>query len=91
MPSTLITGANKSLGREPTTHTLQRQAAEEISAAPVNVFGAVRTIHAFPPLLRRAQNGMVVNVSSGLGSHALIADPAPEALEYPPTAPSRPR
>jgi NAD(P)-dependent dehydrogenase (short-subunit alcohol dehydrogenase family) len=61
MPSILITGANKSLGREATTHTLHRQAAEEISAAPVNVFGAVRTVHAFLPLLR-AQKRSVVNV-----------------------------
>jgi NAD(P)-dependent dehydrogenase (short-subunit alcohol dehydrogenase family) len=42
----------------------------------VNVFGAVRTFHAFLPLLRRAPAGVVVNVSSGLGSHAVTSDPA---------------
>lgn len=41
----------------------------------VNVIGAVRTFHAFLPLLRRAPNGVVVNVSSGLGSHAVTSDP----------------
>ena len=41
----------------------------------VNVLGPVRTFHAFLPLLRKASNGVVVNVSSGLGSHAVTSDP----------------
>ncbi|MFE2540535.1 SDR family NAD(P)-dependent oxidoreductase [Actinacidiphila glaucinigra] len=40
-----------------------------------NVFGPVRTIHAFLPLLSRP-GATVVNVSSGLGSLAVAADPA---------------
>ncbi|CAA9524030.1 MAG: Short-chain dehydrogenase/reductase SDR [uncultured Solirubrobacteraceae bacterium] len=40
-----------------------------------NVFGAVRVFHAFLPLLRQAPSGVVVNVSSGLGSHAVTSDP----------------
>jgi NAD(P)-dependent dehydrogenase (short-subunit alcohol dehydrogenase family) len=47
---------------------------EEVYA--VNVLGPVRTFHAFLPLLRKASAGVVVNVSSGLGSHAVTSDPA---------------
>ena len=39
-----------------------------------NVVGYVRVIHAFLPLLERAQDPRIVNVSSGLGSFALFHD-----------------
>ena len=39
-----------------------------------NTVSAVRTTHAFLPLLRRSANPVVVNVSSGLGSFAVRAD-----------------
>jgi NAD(P)-dependent dehydrogenase (short-subunit alcohol dehydrogenase family) len=51
-------------------------AADHEEVYAVNVFGAVRAFTAFLPLLRRAPAGVVVNVSSGLGSHAVTADPA---------------
>jgi NAD(P)-dependent dehydrogenase (short-subunit alcohol dehydrogenase family) len=38
-----------------------------------NVFGAVRVLHAFLPLLERSPAPVVVNVSSGLGSLSLLA------------------
>jgi len=41
----------------------------------VNVFGPVRVLHAFLPLLERSAGPVVVNVSSGLGSIASSADP----------------
>jgi NAD(P)-dependent dehydrogenase (short-subunit alcohol dehydrogenase family) len=41
----------------------------------VNVFGAVRVLHAFLPLLERSAAPVVVNVSTGLGSIANSADP----------------
>jgi NAD(P)-dependent dehydrogenase (short-subunit alcohol dehydrogenase family) len=41
----------------------------------VNVFGPVRVLHAFLPLLERSDAPVVVNVSSGLGSIAYSADP----------------
>jgi NAD(P)-dependent dehydrogenase (short-subunit alcohol dehydrogenase family) len=41
----------------------------------VNVFGPVRMLHAFLPLLERSGSPVVVNVSSGLGSLAYSADP----------------
>lgn len=41
----------------------------------VNVFGPVRVFQAFLPLLKGAQSGVVVNVSSGLGSHVVTSDP----------------
>ncbi|WP_344629982.1 SDR family NAD(P)-dependent oxidoreductase [Streptomyces glaucosporus] len=59
--------------------------ADEITAADMlavhdtNVFGAVRVTHAFLPLLRRSASPVVVNVSSGLGSLAVAADPAAHA------------
>lgn len=49
-------------------------AATEVDAATMhavfntNVFGAVRMMHAFAPLLRTSSRPVVVNVSSGLGS-----------------------
>ena len=50
--------------------------ADDIEAVyAVNVFGAVRVFQAFLPLLREAPSGVVVNVSSGLGSHAVTSDP----------------
>jgi NAD(P)-dependent dehydrogenase (short-subunit alcohol dehydrogenase family) len=41
-----------------------------------NVFGVVRVTQAFVPLLRRSANPVIVNVSSGMGSHAITTDPA---------------
>lgn len=41
----------------------------------VNVFGPVRVLHAFLPLLERSDAPVVVNVLSGLGSIAHSADP----------------
>jgi NAD(P)-dependent dehydrogenase (short-subunit alcohol dehydrogenase family) len=40
-----------------------------------NVFGPVRVLHAFIPLLERSPAPVVVNVSSGVGSLALASDP----------------
>ncbi|MGV9806851.1 SDR family NAD(P)-dependent oxidoreductase [Micromonospora chersina] len=48
-----------------------------------NVFGPVRVIHAFLPLLRRSAAPVVVNVSSGLASVTRLADPADPAYGYP--------
>jgi NAD(P)-dependent dehydrogenase (short-subunit alcohol dehydrogenase family) len=42
----------------------------------VNLFGPVRVFQAFLPLLRASRCGVVVNVSSGLGSHQVTTDPA---------------
>jgi NAD(P)-dependent dehydrogenase (short-subunit alcohol dehydrogenase family) len=43
-----------------------------------NVFGVVAVTNAVLPLLRRAPAGRIVNVSSGLGSLTLLADPPKE-------------
>jgi len=40
-----------------------------------NVFGPVRVLHAFIPLLEQSEAPVVVNVSSGVGSLGLSADP----------------
>jgi len=40
-----------------------------------NVFGPVRVLHAFIPLLERSSAPAVVNVSSGVGSLGLASDP----------------
>jgi NAD(P)-dependent dehydrogenase (short-subunit alcohol dehydrogenase family) len=40
-----------------------------------NVFGPVRVLHAFIPLLEKSAVPVVVNVSSGVGSLGLAADP----------------
>jgi NAD(P)-dependent dehydrogenase (short-subunit alcohol dehydrogenase family) len=40
-----------------------------------NVFGPVRVLHAFIPLLEKSEVPVIVNVSSGVGSLGLAADP----------------
>jgi NAD(P)-dependent dehydrogenase (short-subunit alcohol dehydrogenase family) len=40
-----------------------------------NVFGPVRVLHAFIPLLEKSEAPVVVNVSSGVGSLGIAADP----------------
>lgn len=57
-----------------------------------NVFGTVRVLHAFLPLLRRSTAPVVVNLSSGLGSltRATIPDTPPYAypgVAYPARSP----
>jgi NAD(P)-dependent dehydrogenase (short-subunit alcohol dehydrogenase family) len=48
-----------------------------------NVFGMVRVLHAFLPLLERSAAPVVVNLSSGLGSLARIATRGTPAYAYP--------
>jgi NAD(P)-dependent dehydrogenase (short-subunit alcohol dehydrogenase family) len=48
-----------------------------------NVFGVVRVLHAFLPLLEESDNPVVVNVSSGLGSLAVTTDPESHAAVVP--------
>jgi NAD(P)-dependent dehydrogenase (short-subunit alcohol dehydrogenase family) len=58
-------------------------AADMLSVYDTNVFGAVRVTRAFLPLLHRSASPVVVNVSSGLGSLAVAADPAAHASLVP--------
>ncbi|MEV6994414.1 SDR family oxidoreductase [Streptomyces sp. NPDC093228] len=48
-----------------------------------NVFGVVRVIHAFLPLLRRSAAPVIVNVSSGLASLHHVSDPEQPAYMFP--------
>jgi NAD(P)-dependent dehydrogenase (short-subunit alcohol dehydrogenase family) len=48
-----------------------------------NVFGVVRVLHAFLPLLQRSAAPVVVNVSSGLGSLTHLSDSDHPAHFYP--------
>ncbi|MEV1021855.1 SDR family NAD(P)-dependent oxidoreductase [Streptomyces sp. NPDC050264] len=48
-----------------------------------NLYGTLRVTHAFLPLLRRSTAPVIVNVSSGLGSMALVTDPTTPAYGYP--------
>lgn len=51
-----------------------------------NVFGPVRVLQAFLPLLLASDNGVVVNVASGLGSQAATHDP--DRIEFGVVAPA---
>jgi NAD(P)-dependent dehydrogenase (short-subunit alcohol dehydrogenase family) len=51
-------------------------AADALAVLDVNVVGVVRTTTAFLPLLRRSDDPVIINVSSGMGSLALTHDPA---------------
>jgi NAD(P)-dependent dehydrogenase (short-subunit alcohol dehydrogenase family) len=48
-----------------------------------NVFGVVRVLHAFLPLLQRSAAPVVVNLSSGLASLTGASSPASPAYAYP--------
>ena len=48
-----------------------------------NVFGVVAVTNAMLPLIRRADAGRIVNVSSGLGSLALTSDPSGPYAPFP--------
>ncbi|MGH3426207.1 MAG: SDR family NAD(P)-dependent oxidoreductase, partial [Mycobacteriales bacterium] len=48
-----------------------------------NVYGIVRVIHAFLPLLQRSTASVVVNVSSGLASLTRVATPGTPTHAYP--------
>src|SRR5882757_560261 len=58
---------NVVIGAEDVTADLMRRTFE------TNVFGTVRVLHAFLPLLERSATPVVVNVSSGLGSLTQVA------------------
>ncbi|MEU6404223.1 SDR family NAD(P)-dependent oxidoreductase [Streptomyces sp. NPDC046985] len=51
-------------------------AADAHAVLDVNVIGVVRVTTAFLPLLRRSDDPVIVNVSSGMGSLAFTHDPA---------------
>ncbi|MDO9406978.1 SDR family NAD(P)-dependent oxidoreductase [Patulibacter sp.] len=68
----LVNNAGIAGGQTPVAEITTAE-VEEVYA--VNVFGAVRAFQAFLPLLTAAQHGVVVNVSSGLGSHVATSDP----------------
>ncbi|HVX46785.1 MAG TPA: SDR family NAD(P)-dependent oxidoreductase [Mycobacteriales bacterium] len=48
-----------------------------------NVFGMVRVLHAFLPLLQRSKSPVVVNVSSNLASLTRASDPDSRVYGYP--------
>jgi NAD(P)-dependent dehydrogenase (short-subunit alcohol dehydrogenase family) len=65
------------IGAADTTAELMRQTFE------TNVFGIVRVLHAFLPLLQRSPAPVVVNVSSGLASLTRVTTPGTPACAYP--------
>lgn len=73
----LINNAGLSGGRIPPGETT---VADMRRVYDTNVFGIVRVIGAFLPVLRHSSAPVIVNVSSGMGSLAATHDP--ERLEY---------
>ncbi|MEU2092899.1 SDR family NAD(P)-dependent oxidoreductase [Nocardia beijingensis] len=71
------TAAGTVTGAAELTADLMRQTFE------TNVFGTVRVLHAFLPLLGRSTAPVVVNVSSGLASLTHISTPGSPAYAYP--------
>ncbi|WP_353649440.1 SDR family NAD(P)-dependent oxidoreductase [Nakamurella sp. A5-74] len=67
----LINNAGIAGPRTPATEQTGEQALEVYNT---NVIGIVRTINAFVPLLRESAAPTIVNVTSGLGSFALVHD-----------------
>lgn len=60
---------------EPRVGVADLTAEEAMAGFSINVFGPIRVIHAFLPLLRASGNPRIVNVSSGAGSFARILAP----------------
>ena len=59
------------------------ETVEQVKATyETNVYGAIRTITAFLPLLKKSKHGRIVNVSSGLGSSTLDADKSYPYYDY---------
>ncbi|MEV6280232.1 SDR family NAD(P)-dependent oxidoreductase [Nocardia sp. NPDC051832] len=74
----------------PSTHPADTRVDEVREVFETNVFGSIRVIHAFLPLLRTSVHPRIVMVSSGMGSIATLTDPrwqdlVPPALGYPTT------
>lgn len=67
----LVNNAGISAGRGPPS---QDTVASVRAIYEVNVFGAVRTTHAFLPLLRTSRSPRIVMISSSLGSLAWASD-----------------
>jgi NAD(P)-dependent dehydrogenase (short-subunit alcohol dehydrogenase family) len=68
----LVNNAGITGGRRPVPETT----ADDLRRVyETNVFGPVRVLHAFRPLLERSDAPVVVNVSSGMGSLAVTTDP----------------
>jgi NAD(P)-dependent dehydrogenase (short-subunit alcohol dehydrogenase family) len=68
----LVNNAGISGGRKPSGEVT---AADMRAVYDTNVFGVVRVMHGFLPLLEASGTPVVVNVSSGLGSLAVTNDP----------------
>lgn len=68
---------NVVIGAADVTADLMRKTFE------TNVFGTVRVLHAFLPLLQRSAAPVVVNVSSGLASLTRVTTPGTPAYAYP--------
>jgi NAD(P)-dependent dehydrogenase (short-subunit alcohol dehydrogenase family) len=68
----LINNAGISGGRVPVPEVAPDDIARVFET---NVYGLVRVTRAFLPALRRSDNPVIVNVSSGMGSFAVTTDP----------------
>lgn len=68
----LVNNAGIAGGRTPVPEVT---AADLRRVYETNVFGIVRVLHAFIPLLERSNQPVVVNVSSGMGSLGVTTDP----------------
>ena len=70
-----ITGSFKGQPSEVTIEQLQE-------VYDTNVFGIVSVTNAFIPLLKKSENGRIINMSSGLGSLTWNSDPNSEFYNY---------
>ncbi|AGP54482.1 hypothetical protein M271_14470 [Streptomyces rapamycinicus NRRL 5491] len=57
--------------------------AESVRAAAVHIYGALRVTQEFLPLVRKAQAGRIVNVSSTVGSIAALVSPGTPLTQFP--------
>ncbi|MER6001973.1 SDR family NAD(P)-dependent oxidoreductase [Nonomuraea angiospora] len=67
-----------------------RRCSASYEVYETNVIGVVAVTNAMLPLLRRSEAGRVVNVSSGLGTFAFLADEGGEHVARQATLPDVP-
>ncbi|WP_349427826.1 SDR family NAD(P)-dependent oxidoreductase [Microbacterium sp. LWS13-1.2] len=57
-------------------------AGDMLAVFDTNVFGVIRVVHSFLPLLQKSAAPVIVNVSSGLGSLTELSDPSSPTQFY---------
>jgi NAD(P)-dependent dehydrogenase (short-subunit alcohol dehydrogenase family) len=73
---------NAAIARDRSRPPAELPVADLREVYETNVLGVVAVTNAMLPLLRRSESGFVGNVSSGLGTFAILSEPGEELARY---------